>query len=109
MKWMMGALGGGNQGAAQPNPLIATSGKWLATVIALFSTIFWTPDWWMFAESWIVDAIYARYSGMSAKTVYWALKIVAYPLTFFGTRMLLGLVFVSLVLGVTLKLFGGRR
>ncbi|MEM8591773.1 MAG: hypothetical protein AAGF13_04525 [Pseudomonadota bacterium] len=41
--------------------------------------------------------------------VYWVLRIAAYPLMFFATKLILGVSFVSIVLFISLKLFGGRR
>lgn len=108
MSWLMG-LGGGGGGGKPPNPLIATSGKWLATFIAIYASIFWTPDLWSYFEDALLRAIYARYEGAGAAFVYWLLKIAAYPLMFFAVRMGLGVGFVSLVMGVMTQLFGGRR
>jgi hypothetical protein len=106
MNWLFG-LGGGGDGKA--NPLIATSGKWLATLIAIYMSIFWTPDIWAYFEDALLRAIHARYEGTNAAFVYWLLKVAAYPLMFFGARMALGVGFVSLVMAVMTKLFGGRR
>ena len=110
MNWMMG-LGGNGGGGKPPSPLIAGSGKWLATCVGVYAAIFWTPDLWAALEGQIYAAIWARYDGVAATAIYWLLYIAAYPLMFFATRMLLGLAFVSLVMGVLLKAFGkvGRR
>ena len=107
MSWMMGLGGGGNGGKA-PNPLIATSGKWLATCIALFAMVFWTPDLWSAFEETIYLAIRARYAPETTFILFWLLAIAAYPLMFFAVRMGLGLIFVGLVFGLITKLFGPR-
>lgn len=106
MTWLMG-LGGGGQKA--PSPLIATSGKWLATFIGAYAAIFWTPNVWVLWEDTIIRAILARYEGNLAAVVYWLLKIGAYPLMFFGVRMGLGIAFVSLVMWLMTKVFGRRQ
>lgn len=106
MNWLMGAGGGGGR---PPNPLIATSGKWLATCVAVYATMFWTPDAWTVWEPTILRAILARYEGSGAVFVYWVLKIGAYPLMFFAVRMGLGIAFISLVLWIMNSLFKVRR
>jgi hypothetical protein len=107
MSWMMG-LGGGGGGGKQPSPLIATSGKWLATFIALYATIFWTVDLWRVLEPRLVVMIYDRYDGGLALFIYWLLRLAAYPLMFFGVRLVLGLVSVSTLLAAITKFFGRR-
>lgn len=107
MNWLFGA--GPSQGSQNPNPLIAASGKWLATCIAIYAAIFWTPDLWAACEEGILKAIYARYDGMSAAFVYWLLKIAAYPLMFFAVRMGLGVAFVGLTMVVMVYAFGAKR
>lgn len=107
MNWLFGATGGGN-GAPAPNPLIATSGKWLSTCVGIYAAVFWTVDVWTLLEPQILDAIYARYEGSAATFIYWLLKIAAYPLMFFAVRMGLGLVFISLVTWIIFRLFGKR-
>ncbi len=106
MNWLFGAAGGGG---SQPNPLIATSGKWLSTCVGIYAAVFWTVDLWNFFEPLLLDAIYARYDGAGAAFVYWLLKVAAYPLMFFAVRMALGLAFVSLATWVIFHLFGVRR
>ena len=106
MNWLMGMGGGGGNA---PNPLIATSGKWLATCVAVYGTIFWTPDLWMALEGSILRAIHARYDGGAAAFVYWLLKIGAFPLMFFAVRMGLGIAFVSLVMWIMMRFFGSKR
>lgn len=108
---MFGATGGGSGGGGgkPPNPLIAASGRWLATCIAVYATIFWTPDVWEHLEPSLSRAIAARYDGFGANLVYWLLKIAAYPLMYFGVRMGLALAFMGLAMGVMLKLFAGHR
>jgi hypothetical protein len=106
MNWLLG-LGGSGDGKV--NPLIASSGRWLAIIIAIYASIFWTPDVWSYFEQPLLRAIHARYEGAGAAFVYWLLKIAAYPLMFFGVKMGLGVGFISLVLGVMTQLFGGRR
>lgn len=105
MNWLMGMGGAGRA----PNPLIATSGKWLATCVAVYATIFWTPDVWDAWETTILRAVHDRYDGTIATVISWLLMLGAYPLMFFAVRMGLGVVFVSIVMGVMMKLFGGRR
>ncbi|MGJ8530138.1 hypothetical protein [Maritalea sp.] len=107
MSWLMGLGGGGGQKA--PNPLIAGSGKWLATCVGAYATLFWTPDLWAALDITIQQAILARYEGNAATLVYWLLKIAAYPLMFFTVRMGLGIAFVSLTMWVMMRFFGGRR
>lgn len=107
MNWLMG-LGGGSGGKG-PNPLIAGSGKWLATCVGIYAAIFWTPDAWVAWENAILHAIHARYDGGSAAFVYWLLKLGAYPLVFFAVRMGLGIAFVSLVMWIINRFFGGQR
>lgn len=106
MNWLFGAGGGGG---TQPNPLIAASGKWLSTFVAIYAAVFWTVDVWNAFEPQILEAIHARYDGAGAAFVYWLLKIAAYPLMFFAVRMGLGLAFVSLVTWAVFKLFGARH
>lgn len=96
-------------GGSPHKPLIHASGKWLAVVIAVFATVFVTPDLWQAVEPLIIESILARYSGGLAEAIYWVLRLAAYPLVFFGALMALGVIFVSLVMGVMMKLFGGRR
>lgn len=107
MNWLLGATGGGNGGSA-PNPLIATSGKWLSTCVGLYAAVFWTVDIWTFLEPQILEAIDTRYEGSVAAFIYWLLRIAAYPLVFFAVRMGLGLAFVSLATWIIFKLFGKR-
>lgn len=107
MNWLMG-LGGGT-GQKAPNPLITTSGKWLATCIGIYAAVFWTVDAWMLLEEPIVDAIQSRYERNAAVFLYWLLKIGAYPLMFFAVRMGLGIVFISLVMWIMMRFVGGRR
>ena len=109
MKGFFGVAGGGGPGGPQPNPLIATSGKWFANVVGLWAAIFLTPDLWTMTEGMIWAAISARYDGLWAEAVYWLLKIAAYPLTFFGVRLSIGLAFVSAAMWLLLHVFGGRR
>ena len=108
MNWLMG-LGGGGAGGNAPSPLIATSGKWLATCVGVYATIFWTPDVWMTFEAMILNAIYVRYDGSTAAIVYWLLKLGAFPLMFFAVRMGLGVAFVSFVMWIMMRFFGGKR
>ncbi len=108
MSWMMG-LGGNGGGGKTPSPVIAGSGKWLATCIGVYAAIFWTPDLWNVFEDQIHAAIWARYDDMPATVIFWLLYFAAYPLMFFAVRMGLGLAFVSIAMGVLTKLFGGRR
>ena len=107
MNWLMGLCGGG--GGKAPKPLIATSGKWLATFVGIYAAIFWTPDAWAAWENTILRAIHARYDGGIAAFVYWLLKLGAYPLVFFAVRMGLGIAFVSLVMWIINRFFGGQR
>lgn len=107
MNWLFGAMGGRN--APPPNPLIASSGKWLTTCVGVYAAIFWTPDAWAAWEPSIIAAIQDRYRDGWAMMVYWVLRIAAYPLMFFATKLTLGVSFVSIVLFISLKLFGGRR
>ncbi len=102
---MSGPSGGGQGG----NRLIQSAGKWLAYVIAAVTAVFATPDLWTAWEPMIVQNIYTRYNGGLAETIYWGLRFAAYPLVFFTVSMTLGVVFVSLVLGIMLKLFGEHR
>lgn len=106
MNWMMGLGGGGGNRA--PNPLIASSGKWLSTCVGVYAAIFWTPDVWSAWEDVIVAAILARYEGGAASFVYWLVKIAAYPLMFFAVRMGLGIAFISLVMWIMTKVFGRK-
>lgn len=108
MNWLMG-LGGGGAGQKAPSPLIATSGKWLATCVGIYAAVFWTVDAWMLLEGTIVDAIQARYEGNTVVFLYWLLKLGAYPLMFFSVRMGLGIAFVSLVMWIMMRFVGGRR
>lgn len=108
MSWMMG-LGGNGGGGKPPSPLIAGSGKWLATCIGVYAAIFWTPDLWNVFEDQISTAIWARYDDMPATVIFWLLYFAAYPSMFFAVRMGLGLAFVSIAMGVLTKLFVGRR
>ncbi len=108
MSWLMG-FGGGSGGGKPPSPLIASSGKWLATCIGVYAAIFWTPDLWNAFEGQIIDAIYKRYEHEAALIIYWLLYLAAYPLMFFAVKMGLGLAFVSLAMGVLTNLFRGRR
>lgn len=103
---MSGATGRGGQNGS---PFIHSSGKWLAIVIAGVASVFVTPDLWRSFEPLIIENILARYQGGLAEAIYWALRLAAYPLVFFAVRMTLGVVFVTLVMGVVMKLFGGRR
>jgi len=96
-------------GGKPPNPLIATSGRWLSTCIGIYAAIFWTPDAWVVWEDAIVEAILARYQNGAATFIYWVLKIAAYPLMFFAVRMGLGIAFLSLVMWVMTSLFGQKR
>lgn len=107
MNWLMGFGGGGGQ--KPPNPLIATSGRWLSTCIGVYAAIFWTPDAWTAWEDAIVYAILARYQNGAAAFIYWVLKIAAYPLMFFAVRMGLGIAFISLVMWVMTSLLGQKR
>lgn len=107
MNWLFGAMGGRN--AQPPNPLVASSGKWLTTCLGIYTALFWTPDAWAVNEPWIIDAILARYQDGWATFVYWVLRIAAYPLMFFATKLTLGVAFVSIVLFISLHLFSGRR
>ncbi|MDX8353970.1 hypothetical protein [Cognatiyoonia sp. IB215182] len=106
MNWLMGIGGGGQR---PPNPLIASSGKWLATCVGIYAAIFWTPDAWGAWEDTITTAILARYDGNAASFVYWLLKIAAYPLMFFAVRMGLGIAFVSLVIWIMTNVFGRHK
>lgn len=106
MNWLLGPSGGGGKA---PSPLIAASGKHLATCIGVYSAIFWVPDIWNAWEDTIVQAILARYEGTAAALIYWLLKIAAYPLMFFAVKMGLGITFLSFVMGVMMNLFGGKR
>ena len=106
MSWLLGMGGGGGK---PPNPLIATSGKWLATCVGVFAAIFWTPDLWIAWEDRITTAILARYEGGGAALVYWLLKIGAYPGMFFAVRMGLGITFISLVMWLMTKAFERNR
>ncbi|MEL6416235.1 MAG: hypothetical protein AAFQ15_14955 [Pseudomonadota bacterium] len=106
MNWLMGFGGGGGQ--KPPNPLIATSGKWLSTCVGIYAAIFWTPDAWMVWEDTIIRAIQARYDGNLAVAIYWLLKLAAYPLMFFAVRMVLGIAFVSLVMWIMMRTFGRK-
>ena len=81
----------------------------MATCIGVYAAIFWTPDVWNAWEEVIVRAILARYEGTAATLIYWLLKVAAYPLMFFAVKMGLGIGFLSLVVGMTTKLFGGKR
>lgn len=107
MNWLFG-MGGNGGGQNPPNPLIAGSGKWLASCVGLYAAIFWTPDVWAIWEADIVDAILKRYSGNTAAILFWVLKLAAYPLMFFAVRMVLGVAFVALVMGVMSNLFRRR-
>lgn len=107
MNWLFAAMGGKN--TPPPNPLIASSGKWMTTFVGVYTGLFWTPDAWLALEPMIVEAISERYEDGWATLVYWLLRIAAYPLMFFATKLILGVTFVSLVLFITLKFFGGRR
>ena len=102
----MSGPSGGSQGG---NRLIQSAGKWLAYVFAAVTAVFATPDLWAAWEPVIVQNIYARYSGGLAESIYWGLRLASYPLVFFTVSMTLGVVFVSLVMGIMMKLFGGRR
>ncbi|WP_195819425.1 hypothetical protein [Roseobacter sp. MH60115] len=106
MNFFGGMFGGGGK---PPSPLIASSGKWLATCIGIYAAIFWVPDVWMAWEDTIVRAILARYEGTAAAIIYWLLKIAAYPLMFFAVKMALGIGFLSFVMSIMLNLFGGKR
>lgn len=109
MSWLFGLGGGGAGGGKPANPLIATSGKWLATCVALYAAIFWTPDVWSALDAGILRAVHARYARELANVLYWVLAIAAYPLMYFAVRMGLGILFVGLVVGLATKAFGGRR
>lgn len=106
MNWLFGAGGGGGKA---PSPLIAASGRHLTTCIGIYAATFWTPDVWGAWEDTLIDAILARYEGTAAALIYWLLKIAAYPLMFFAVKMGLGISFLSFVVGVMTKLFGGQR
>lgn len=108
MSWLLG-MGSGGGGGKPPNPMIAGSGKWLSIFVGLYAAVFWTVDIWEFLEPQIIDMIHDRYEGMLAEALYWILRLAAYPLVFFAVKMTLGIVFVSLVMGVMTKIFGGRR
>ena len=102
---MSGPNGGGQGG----NRLIQSAGKWLAYVIAAVTAVFATPDLWVAWEPMIIQNIYARYNGGLAESIYWGLRLAAYPLVFLTVSMTLGVIFVSRVMGIMMKLFGGRR
>ncbi|MEM7729678.1 MAG: hypothetical protein AAF311_10440 [Pseudomonadota bacterium] len=107
MNWLFG-MGGNGGGQRPPNALIATSGKWLASCVGLYAAVFWTPDVWAVWDDDIAGAILARYEGMLAVALFWLLKLAAYPLMFFAVRLILGVVFVTLVMGVMSSLFRRR-
>lgn len=107
MSWMMGLGGGG--GTKAPSPLVAGSGKWFATCVGVYAAVFWTVDIWVLFEPQIIRAITSRYDGNWAAAFYWLLKIAAYPLMFFAVRMVLGIVFVSLVMWIMMRVFGSKR
>ncbi|MEM1427943.1 MAG: hypothetical protein AAGG09_00645 [Pseudomonadota bacterium] len=107
MSWLFG-LGGNGGGPRPQNPLIATSGKWLARCVGLYAAIFWTPDVWTIWEDDIAEAIVARYDGTAAFALFWLLKLAAYPLVFFAVSLGLGVAFVALVMGVMTNLFRCR-
>ncbi|MEM9238472.1 MAG: hypothetical protein AAGB07_00725 [Pseudomonadota bacterium] len=106
MNWLMGMGGGGGR---PPNPLIATSGKWLSTCVGIYAAVFWTPDAWVAWEQDIILALRARYEDGAVAVFYWLLKIGAYPAMFFGVRMVLGIAFISLVMWVMTKVFERQR
>lgn len=108
MSWMMG-LGGNGGGGKPPNPLIAGSGKWLATCIGVYAAIFWTPDLWGALDGKIQTAIWARYDDLAAEAIYWLLYVATYPLMFFAVRMGLGIAFVSLATWIVINLIGRKR
>ncbi len=108
MSWLMG-LGGGSGGGKPPSPLIASSGKWLATCIGVYAAIFWTPDLWNAFGGQIIDAIYKRYEHEAALIIYWLLYLAAYPLMFFAVRFGLRLVAVSGLFAIITNMFGSRR
>ncbi|WP_461429335.1 hypothetical protein [Gymnodinialimonas sp.] len=81
----------------------------MSAFVGFYAAVFWTPDVWAALEPSIIDAILARYQDGWATLIYWLLRIAAYPLMFFTTMLVLGVAFVSIVLFVMLKLFGGRR
>ncbi len=103
-----GFLGGGG-GGKPPNPLIATSGKWLSICVGLYCAAFFTVDLWEAAEPRILDMIYERYEGNMAWIVYWLLRLAAYPMVFFAVKFGLGLAFVSIVTWIVAKVTSFRR
>lgn len=107
MSWLFGLGGGGGQ--KPPNPLIASSGKWLATCVGIYAAIFWTPDVWVAWEDTIIGAIRERYDENATVFFYWLLKLGAYPLMFFAVRMGLGIAFMSLVMWIMMRFFGSKR
>lgn len=108
MSWLLG-MGSGGSGRKPPNQMIATSGRWLATCIAGFATVFWTPDVWMYLDDSIFNALRVRYDETVTVFVYWSLWLASYPLMYFSVRMGLGLAFVTLVMGALTRMFGGRK
>lgn len=104
MNWMLG-MGPGRSGGSQGDSrVLTTSGRWLATIISAFAMILLTPDLWSMTEDWAAGMISRRYSGFWAQAMFWAMKLGAYPLVFFATRMGIGLFFTSTAIGVALKL-----
>ncbi len=109
MRGLFGGFGFGGGGAPKDDRVLTTSGKWLATVIAAFVMIILTPDLWGWGKDWVIDLIANRYSGVWADIMFWAIKLGAYPLVYFATRMSIGLIFMGTALGAALKLAGRAR
>ena len=109
MRGLFGGFGFGGGGAQRDNRVLTTSGKWLATVIAFFAMIILTPDLWDLLGDWITALIGARYDGVWADIMFWALKLGAYPMVYFSTRMLVGLIFMGTALCAALRLAGSGR
>lgn len=104
MSWMLGA-GGGRGGGGGDGRLLPTSAKWFAIIIAAISSILFSVDVWTLVEDDAAIWIAARYDGIWAVAVFWALKLGTYPLVFFAVRLLMALLYLGLTLMMALKLF----
>lgn len=109
MSWMMGVGRGGGGAGGGDGRLLPSSAKWFAIIVAVIVSILFTPDIWSLVERPAAGWVGERYSGFWAKAMFWALKLGAYPLVFFGVRLLIALAYLGLSIGAAFRLFGGDR
>ncbi|MEO1318422.1 MAG: hypothetical protein AAFW01_17845 [Pseudomonadota bacterium] len=102
MKLFGGIFGSAGHQQAQSS-LFTRSVDGFATMAALAATVFVVPVAWVMVEDWAARELLDLYGEPMAVVMFWALKLGAYPLTFYAIRMSLATTYATLAIGIAMR------